>query len=226
MNAEWDQTVRQQPTLLQPQQVHHLAEALESRDVQMSEPVADAMSPSSTAQRQMIPSPASQTKPRAAPPVGEITDQECRSTEVTVTPAPAASYLGNSGILQIFARDSRGIAANDSGNALYSFPGMEDDLPPPELQQSFADTYFDYCWPWCPVLDKATFWQNSDATPSALLTNALALLGTQIRPPMMQHATAGEYYNRAKMLFYMDQDSNPIVCLQAIMLFYWWAPRG
>lgn len=160
------------------------------------------------------------------PPTSNAPDDAPGDTEVTVTPAPAVSYLGNSGILQIFARDSHRIAANDPGNAFSSFSGIEHDLPPTELQQSFADTYFDYCWPWCPVLDKATFWHNQDNTPSALLTNALALLGTQIRPPIMQHATAAEYYNRAKMLFYMDQDSNPIVCLQAIMLFYWWAPRG
>lgn len=106
------------------------------------------------------------------------------------------------------------------------FAGIESDLPPPEVQQSFADTYFDYCWPWCPVLDKTTFWQNSDISTSPLLINALALLGTQIRPPIMRHATAAEYYNRANMLFYMDQAVIQLFCLQAIMLFYWWAPRG
>ncbi|EXJ68954.1 uncharacterized protein A1O5_07886 [Cladophialophora psammophila CBS 110553] len=42
----------------------------------------------------------------------------------------------------------------------------------------------------------------------------------------MRHAKAAEYYNRAKILFYTDQENNPIVCLQSIMLFYWWAPRG
>lgn len=135
------------------------------------------------------------------------------------------SYLGDSGILKIFDLDHRRIANSDQGGKLPSVV-HENDLPPLELQQSFAETYFNYCWPWCPILDKATFWNNVDASPSRLLINALALLGTQVRPPIMQHATAGEYYNRAKMLFYTDQENNHIVCLQAIMLFYWWAPRG
>ena len=99
------------------------------------------------------------------------------------------------------------------------------DLPPLELQESFGETYFDYCWPWCPVLDERTLRNRMDNSPSALLINALALLGTRIRPPIVRHAEAAEYYDRAKMLFYTDQETDPIVSLQSIMLFYWWAPR-
>lgn len=95
-----------------------------------------------------------------------------------------------------------------------------------ELQQSFAETYFAYCWPWCPVIDTTDLWDGLEQPPSALLSNAIALLGSRLRPPLVQHATAAEYYNRAKMLFYTDQESNPLVCLQAIILFYWWVPRG
>jgi hypothetical protein len=133
-------------------------------------------------------------------------------------------YLGTSGILGLFEADSRGIASNAQEASAH--PSLESDLPPHELQQSFAETYFDYCWPWCPVFDKAAFWNDLDLSPSRLLINALALLGTQVRPPIMQHAKAVEYYDRAKILFYTDQESNPLVCLQSIMLFYWWAPRG
>jgi hypothetical protein len=102
----------------------------------------------------------------------------------------------------------------------------DSNLPPIELQQSFAETYFNYCWPWCPVLDKQTFDSQTDGSASHLLINALALLGMQVRPPIMQHARAKDYYDRAKMLFYLDEESNPLVSLQSIMLFYWWAPRG
>jgi len=136
-----------------------------------------------------------------------------------------AGYLGETGIHKIFEQDHRKIAKTNQENTVpSSLP--EIDLPPSELQQSFAETYFDYCWPWCPILDKGPLWAGLEASPSPLLINALALLGTQIRPPMIQHATASDYYSRAKMLFYTDQEANPIVCLQAIMLFYWWAPRG
>lgn len=137
----------------------------------------------------------------------------------------AVGYLGDDGIHAIFEQDARKLASTSQGGNAPPFVPTT-DLPPVELQQSFAETYFEYCWPWCPVLDKGTFWDSSDASPSPLLLNALALLGSRIRPPLIEHATAGEYYNRAKMLFYTDQESNPMVCLQAMMLFYWWAPRG
>lgn len=134
-------------------------------------------------------------------------------------------YLGNSGILSLFEPDSRIIASNEQGQNTYS-SSTDTDLPPTELQQSFAETYFEYCWPWCPILDKKALWDKLDLSPSPLLINALALLGTQVRTPIMQHAKAIDYYNRAKMLFYTDYEDDPLVCLQAIMMFYWWAPRA
>lgn len=147
----------------------------------------------------------------------------------TVTPAAShsvVSYLGENGILKIFEQDTRRIAENDPCPKTKSAFSIDADLPPVELQQSFSETYFDYCWTWCPVFHADQFWSDLDNNPSRLLVNALALLGTQVRPPLMQHAKAADYYNRAKLLFYTDQENNPITCLQAIMLFYWWAPRG
>ncbi|KAK6387602.1 hypothetical protein LTS17_000871 [Exophiala oligosperma] len=151
--------------------------------------------------------------------------------------SPAVGYLGGSGLLRLFEPDYRGIAAATTTNADKHQPGVgshrtrlmiddDDSLPPAELQESFAETYFSYCWPWCPVLDKQTFNGESDGITSPLLINAMALLGMQVRPPIMQHARAKDYYDRAKMLFYMDEESDPLTCLQSIMLFYWWAPRG
>lgn len=150
-------------------------------------------------------------------------------------PSPAVGYLGGSGLLRLFEPDYRGIAAtntttehqqHEARNRTAFTADDNDSLPPRELQESFAETYFSYCWPWCPVLDKQTVNSGIDGSTSHLLINALALLGMQVRPPIIQHARAKDYYDRAKMLFYMDEESNPLVCLQSIMLFYWWAPRG
>lgn len=144
----------------------------------------------------------------------------------TTSSGTAMGYLGTSGLLNLFEPDYRGIARNEPQQRSTE-PSSGEALPPLELQQSFAETYFEYCWPWCPILDKASFWNEYSTTPpSSLLSNSLALLGTQVRPPIIQHADAAEYYKRAKMQFYMDEESNPLVSLQAIMLFYWWAPRG
>ncbi|KIW12445.1 hypothetical protein PV08_09722 [Exophiala spinifera] len=151
--------------------------------------------------------------------------------------SPAVGYLGGSGLLRLFEPDYRGIAAATTNTAdqqehgvasgrVGSLADNDGSLPPSELQESFAETYFNYCWPWCPVLDKQTFNGEIEDITSPLLINAMALLGMQVRPPIMQHARAKDYYDRAKMLFYMDEESDPLICLQSIMLFYWWAPRG
>ena len=141
-----------------------------------------------------------------------------------LTVSSEQAYLGDTGIMPIFAQEHRAIAR--SSQSIHPAPKITgQDLPPSELQESFRETYFDYCWPWCPILDEPTLRSRMDESPSALLINALALLGIRIRPPIVQHAEAVEYYDRAKMLFYTDQENDPIVNLQSIMLFYWWAPR-
>ncbi|RVX70506.1 hypothetical protein B0A52_05157 [Exophiala mesophila] len=176
--------------------------------------------------------PGQESSPQATPcaaftPQSAPTERAPRASTATPTASHSAvSYLGDTGILKIFELDTRRIAESDPYTNPQSALSVDADLPPLELQQSFAETYFDYCWTWCPVFHADRFWSDLDVRPSRLLVNALALLGTQVRPPLIQHAKAADYYNRAKLLFYTDQENNPITCLQAIMLFYWWAPRG
>ncbi|KAK5022308.1 hypothetical protein LTS07_010184 [Exophiala sideris] len=172
--------------------------------------------------------------PNVKAPGAEDISPEVPST-VSYGPSPTVGYLGGSELLRLFEPDYRRTAATTTatdqqlqGRGSRAAVIIEEggNLPPVELQQSFAESYFNYCWPWCPVLDKQAFYREADGPPSHLLVNALALLGMQIRPPIMQHARAKDYYDRAKMLFYMDEESSALVCLQSIMLFYWWAPRG
>ena len=159
---------------------------------------------------------------RATPKTNHSDPRSSEEDHPTASSKPA--YLGETGILPVFAQEHREIAKSNQASQIFTNT-TDIDLPPLELQESFAETYFEYCWPWCPILDKRTLRSRMEDSPSALLINALALLGTRIRPPLVQHAEAAEYYHRAKMLFYTDHESDPIVCLQSIMLFYWWAPR-
>ncbi|KAL4945773.1 hypothetical protein BDV06DRAFT_219017 [Aspergillus oleicola] len=97
-------------------------------------------------------------------------------------------------------------------------------LPSPDLQQSFVETYVEYCLPWCPVLDRDHLDINQLAR-SPLLVNALAMAGSHIQPPVMPHDGPAAYYERARTLFYNDADPDVVRSLQAISLFYWWSPR-
>lgn len=151
--------------------------------------------------------------------------KETPGTANALSASSGPSYIGDSGFLSLFEQEHRTVAANtDTSQNLNST--LETNLPPLELQQSFAETYVDCCWPWCPVVDKEHLYSLLGTTKSPIFINALALLGTQMRPPIVQHSRAQDYYTRAKMLFYTDQEKDPIVCLQSIILFYWWVPKA
>lgn len=101
-------------------------------------------------------------------------------------------------------------------------PDSVDGLQP-DLRQSFAETYFEYCYAWCPVLERDTIFQ--ELASSSLLDNALGLVGSHIRPPMILHVEPVEYYDRARRRFYDDEENELELSLKAVLLFYWWAPR-
>ena len=134
-----------------------------------------------------------------------------------------AAYLGETRVLPVVVQEPLPRPAPTRKQSPTEL--NQHDLPCVELQESFIETYFEYCWPWCPVLDHGVLRSSIDASPSPLLLNALALLGCRIRPPLLEHSGAAEYYRQAKMLFYTDQEPNALLCLQSIALFYWYAPR-
>ncbi|KAM7208232.1 Fungal specific transcription factor domain containing protein [Naviculisporaceae sp. PSN 640] len=105
-----------------------------------------------------------------------------------------------------------------------SILGSASDAQHAELTQIFAETYIEYCYPWCPVLDISSI--PADTLRSPLLANALALAASHIRPPLIPHDGPKAYYKRATSIFYNDEESDGLTTLQSLSLFYWWAPRS
>lgn len=95
--------------------------------------------------------------------------------------------------------------------------------PSLELLQSFQETYYEHCYAFCPVLEKRPL--PEELSQSRLLCNALALVGSHIKPPMIPHSGPACYYTAAKQLFYFDEEPDVILCLKALCLFYWWSPK-
>jgi hypothetical protein len=87
-------------------------------------------------------------------------------------------------------------------------------LPSADLQQSFVETYLEYCLPWCPVLDRDQL-NIDELSQSPLLVNALAVVGSHLRPPVMPHDGPAAYYDRARQLFYNDAEPDVVRSLQA-----------
>lgn len=93
-----------------------------------------------------------------------------------------------------------------------------------DLMESFGDTFLEYCYPFCPVLDPGSLFDEVSRSP--LLANALATAGSHVQPPLVPHSGPAEYYARARSLFYNDEEPDPLATLKALSLFYWWAPKA
>lgn len=127
------------------------------------------------------------------------------------------SYVGNTGYLHIFK--GHGVAEAEVSDQ--NDTPLE-NLPSPALQESFLETYFSRCYAWCPVLDRDDSGLVLALSTSPLLQNALSVIGSHLDPPVLPHASALTYYERAKQLFYQNWEKNPLLGLSAITLFYWW----
>lgn len=128
----------------------------------------------------------------------------------------------DTGFLQVYAQENQ-FDANNQALVAQLEHRYSSELRP-DLEQIFTDTYFTFCYPWCPVLDRATL--SSDVSRSPLLANALALASSHIQPPLLPHDGSEAYYKRARAIFYDDEEADETMALQALCLFYWWAPQA
>ncbi|KAF4947757.1 hypothetical protein FGADI_10151 [Fusarium gaditjirri] len=149
-------------------------------------------------------------------------------TKSSTSPTEGAgrSHAGDvdTGFLQIYGPENQLEAEQQELVANLELRNSSSDPRQQELQQSFSETYFEYCYPWCPVLDHDTL--DSELARSPMLANALALAASHIQPPLIPHQGPAAYYEKARMMFYMDEEPDILTSLKAVSLFYWWAPRS
>lgn len=139
----------------------------------------------------------------------------------------AESHEGDidTGFLQPFIEENRIDARTQVLNAKTSRRQSEPTAAvSPDLLHIFIETYYDSCYTWCPVLDRGTILEELKSSP--MLANAMAALGSNLQPPMLPFDGPASYYNRARRIFYEDEESDALTCLRAVLLFYWWAPRA
>ncbi|OAX78833.1 hypothetical protein ACJ72_06855 [Emergomyces africanus] len=131
---------------------------------------------------------------------------------------PAKTHDSGQGRNALYSNESSRLQMHDNAAALNQLNSTQPmlqpmNLPPPALQESFMDTYFEFCYTWCPILDNSTLFPEQEESNSVLLNQALALLGSRIQPSVLQHFPPTVYYNRAKTLFYENHESNSITCV-------------
>lgn len=133
------------------------------------------------------------------------------------------TFLGNTGYMQMFSNERPG------GNGVQPTPLPLACEPishhvPEDLLEIYLQTYFEFANVWCPVLEWATLDSEPQILASPFFHNALALCAIRLRPPLIGPTDPEEHYMRAKSLFYGNCESNPLIQIISIMLFYWWSP--
>ncbi|KAH8806164.1 putative fungal-specific transcription factor [Xylogone sp. PMI_703] len=102
------------------------------------------------------------------------------------------------------------------------------ELPSRSARQSLIDSFIKFCYPWTPILSRGEMDFSESKTPSILLSQALFLAASRVSsaPGILAFATPDQFYQRAKSLFYMNHERNPIAVIKATIMLQWYTPDG
>lgn len=102
------------------------------------------------------------------------------------------------------------------------------ELPPRSIRQSLIDSFIKYCHPWTPILSHLDLETSEKRAPSLLLMQALFLAASRVSfaSGNLGFATSEQYYQRAKALFYMNAEPDPITVIQSTIMLQWYTPDG
>jgi hypothetical protein len=103
------------------------------------------------------------------------------------------------------------------------------DIPPRAIAESLIATFLDRCKPWMPLIEEDAMYQflrtgtKGEGAP-LLLMHAVFMAGCRVHPRMCESSLI--YYNRAKVLFSIGFEKNPISLIIAVCFLQWWNPTG
>ncbi|KIW30222.1 uncharacterized protein PV07_05981 [Cladophialophora immunda] len=101
------------------------------------------------------------------------------------------------------------------------------DVPPRVVRDVLLESYWRHCHPWMPVVNnQAKFRATLDCPSSPLLLQAMLMAGSRMASIPITYASSAELYARAKTLFWLDSEKDPVVCLIAACTLQWWTPHG
>jgi hypothetical protein len=102
-------------------------------------------------------------------------------------------------------------------------------LPPKAVRQSLTDTFTRRCYPWTPVLSPEDIEiERPEKPPSLLLNQALFVAASRVSsaPGTTAFASSEQFYQRAKTLFWLGHEKNPLTVIAATIMLQWYNPDG
>ncbi|KAJ4338677.1 hypothetical protein N0V87_003801 [Didymella glomerata] len=99
------------------------------------------------------------------------------------------------------------------------------ELPPRAIRESLLDAFWTRCYPWTPVVERSWIDERSPGTTSLLLQHAIFLAGSRVSAPV-QNYSSEDFYKKARLLFWMGAEDDPIINIASACLLQWWNPEG
>ncbi|KAK5675706.1 hypothetical protein LTS10_011806 [Elasticomyces elasticus] len=101
-------------------------------------------------------------------------------------------------------------------------------LPPRAVHQSLIEAFIEYCHPWMPVLEISEKDQRQTPPSSFLLLQSIFTAASRVAssPSLSEYALPSDFYHRARALFWVGHESNPLTVIKAITMLHWYNPDG
>ena len=101
-------------------------------------------------------------------------------------------------------------------------------FPPRAIRDALFENFWTHCYAWDPIVDRSQVVGVDSEKASPLLLQAIFLAGSRMVSPSQSRifASPQEYYTRAKTLFWLDFEKDPMTLLIASSLMHWWNPHG
>ncbi|OAL03784.1 hypothetical protein IQ06DRAFT_243908, partial [Phaeosphaeriaceae sp. SRC1lsM3a] len=111
-------------------------------------------------------------------------------------------------------------------STIAAFNGFQ--LPSASTRQELMGFFMQYCSRWMPIMHENDVASILNGTSSPLLAQALYVAATRVSSAPISPAEPSikERYERAKILFWMGHESNPINSVKATLLMQWYNPEG
>lgn len=152
-------------------------------------------------------------------------------TEPTYQPSNSVSYLGR---LEYLRND---VPVNDDAGLPNKVASLSEtdleilrvqrvsELPPRAVRESLMDAFWTRCYPWTPVVERSWMEDRDASQVSLLLQNAIFLAGSRVSTPMQDYPSE-DFYKKARVLFWMGAEEDPIITIASACLLHWWNPEG
>jgi hypothetical protein len=147
-------------------------------------------------------------------------------------PSKSVSYLGRLEYLrgEVPVNDDAGIPdkvphrLSESDVAILRVQRVT-DLPPRAIRESLMDAFWTRCAPWTPVVERSWIYDRRPGKVSLLLQHAMFLAGSRVSAPLSNYPSE-DFYKKARVLFWMSAEEDPIITIAAACLLHWWNPQG